>query len=173
VTAERLASESGIICGSRGPGLRISIHAYNGGDVDRLVKVLGRLQPRAEPPYRSRNSLASASSRSSSRATRTRSWLVEARRRAGHQRLGACVRLMVHGLTVVRAVRDAGAAGRWPRTWRRSVSGRTLTHVARDKASLDIFWVRDETLEDVETRKEEAMLTRENLGSRTSREVDQ
>jgi hypothetical protein len=62
-------------------------------------------------------------------------------------------------------------AGQGP--WRRSVSGRTLTHVARDKASLDIFWVRDETLEDVETRKEEAMLTRENLGSRTSREVDQ
>ena len=43
-TAERLASESRIICGGRGGGLRISLHAYNdGGDVDRLVEALTRL----------------------------------------------------------------------------------------------------------------------------------
>lgn len=41
VTAERLASESRIICGGRVGGLRISLHAYNDGDdVDRLVQAL-------------------------------------------------------------------------------------------------------------------------------------
>jgi cysteine desulfurase / selenocysteine lyase len=41
VTAERLASESRIICGGRAGGLRISLHAYNdGGDIDRLVEAL-------------------------------------------------------------------------------------------------------------------------------------
>jgi cysteine desulfurase/selenocysteine lyase len=44
VTAERLASESRIICGRRAGGLRISFHAYNDGDdVDRLVESLKRL----------------------------------------------------------------------------------------------------------------------------------
>jgi selenocysteine lyase/cysteine desulfurase len=44
VTAERLASESRIVCGGRAGGLRISLHAYNDGDdVDRLVETLGRL----------------------------------------------------------------------------------------------------------------------------------
>jgi cysteine desulfurase/selenocysteine lyase len=44
VTAERLASESRIICGGRAGGLRISLHAYNDGDdVDRLAEGLGRL----------------------------------------------------------------------------------------------------------------------------------
>jgi cysteine desulfurase / selenocysteine lyase len=44
VTAERLASESRIICGGRAGGLRISLHAYNDGDdVDSLVEALGRL----------------------------------------------------------------------------------------------------------------------------------
>jgi selenocysteine lyase/cysteine desulfurase len=44
VTAERLASESRIICGGRAGGLRISIHAYNDDDdVDRLVESLRRL----------------------------------------------------------------------------------------------------------------------------------
>ncbi len=44
VTAERLASESRIICGARAGGLRISLHAYNDGDdVDRLVEALRRL----------------------------------------------------------------------------------------------------------------------------------
>jgi len=44
VTAERLASESGIVCGGRAGGLRISLHAYNDrDDVDRLVEALGRL----------------------------------------------------------------------------------------------------------------------------------
>jgi cysteine desulfurase / selenocysteine lyase len=44
VTAERLASESRIICGRRAGGLRISLHAYNDGeDVDRLVEALRRL----------------------------------------------------------------------------------------------------------------------------------
>ena len=44
VTAERLASESRIICGGRAGGLRISLHAYNDGDdVDRLVEALRRL----------------------------------------------------------------------------------------------------------------------------------
>jgi selenocysteine lyase/cysteine desulfurase len=44
VTAERLASESRVICGGRAGGLRISLHAYNeGDDVDRLVEGLGRL----------------------------------------------------------------------------------------------------------------------------------
>jgi selenocysteine lyase/cysteine desulfurase len=44
VTAERLASESRIICGGRAGGLRISLHAYNDGDdIDRLVEALGRL----------------------------------------------------------------------------------------------------------------------------------
>jgi cysteine desulfurase / selenocysteine lyase len=44
VTAERLASESRIICGGRAGGLRISLHAYNdGGDIDRLVEALRRL----------------------------------------------------------------------------------------------------------------------------------
>ena len=43
VTAERLASESRIICGGRAGGLRISLHAYNDGDdVDRLVEALRR-----------------------------------------------------------------------------------------------------------------------------------
>ena len=43
-TAQRLASGSRIICGGRGGGLRISLHAYNDdGDVDRLVEALGRL----------------------------------------------------------------------------------------------------------------------------------
>jgi len=43
-TAERLASESRIICGGRAGGLRISLHAYNDGDdVDRLVESLRRL----------------------------------------------------------------------------------------------------------------------------------
>jgi cysteine desulfurase / selenocysteine lyase len=43
-TAERLASESGIICGGRAGGLRISLHAYNDGDdIDRLVEALRRL----------------------------------------------------------------------------------------------------------------------------------
>jgi cysteine desulfurase / selenocysteine lyase len=41
VTAQRLASVSRIICGGRGGGLRISLHAYNDdGDVDRLVGAL-------------------------------------------------------------------------------------------------------------------------------------
>jgi cysteine desulfurase/selenocysteine lyase len=44
VTAERLASESRVICGARAGGLRISLHVYNdGNDVDRLVEALGRL----------------------------------------------------------------------------------------------------------------------------------
>jgi selenocysteine lyase/cysteine desulfurase len=44
VTAERLASESGIVCGARAGRLRISLHVYNDGDdVDRLVDALGRL----------------------------------------------------------------------------------------------------------------------------------
>jgi len=44
VTAERLASESRIICGGRAGGLRISLHAYNDGeDVDRLLEALTRL----------------------------------------------------------------------------------------------------------------------------------
>ena len=44
VTAERLASESRIICGGRAGGLRISLHAYNDGDdVDRLAEALRRL----------------------------------------------------------------------------------------------------------------------------------
>ena len=44
VTAERLASESRIVCGGRAGGLRISLHVYNDGDdVDRLVDALGRL----------------------------------------------------------------------------------------------------------------------------------
>jgi cysteine desulfurase / selenocysteine lyase len=44
VTADRLASESRIICGGRAGGLRISLHAYNdGGDVDGLVDALRRL----------------------------------------------------------------------------------------------------------------------------------
>ena len=44
VTAERLASESRIICGGRAGGLRISLHAYNDGDdLDRLVEALRRL----------------------------------------------------------------------------------------------------------------------------------
>jgi len=41
VTAERLASEHRIICGGRGDGLRISLHAYNDeSDVDRLAEAL-------------------------------------------------------------------------------------------------------------------------------------
>jgi selenocysteine lyase/cysteine desulfurase len=41
VTAARLASEHRIICGGRGDGLRISLHAYNDeADVDRLVEAL-------------------------------------------------------------------------------------------------------------------------------------
>jgi cysteine desulfurase / selenocysteine lyase len=41
VTAGRLASESGIICGGRAGGLRISVHAYNDADdIDRLVEAL-------------------------------------------------------------------------------------------------------------------------------------
>ena len=44
VTADRLASESRIICGGRAGGLRISLHAYNDGDdVDRLAEALRRL----------------------------------------------------------------------------------------------------------------------------------
>ena len=44
VTAERLASESRIICGGRAGGLRISLHAYNDDDdLDRLVEALRRL----------------------------------------------------------------------------------------------------------------------------------
>jgi cysteine desulfurase / selenocysteine lyase len=44
VIADRLATESRIICGGRAGGLRISLHAYNdGGDVDRLVDALRRL----------------------------------------------------------------------------------------------------------------------------------
>ena len=44
VTAERLASESGIICGGRGGGLRVSLHVYNDdGDIDRLAEALERL----------------------------------------------------------------------------------------------------------------------------------
>jgi cysteine desulfurase / selenocysteine lyase len=44
VTAERLASESRIICGRRAGGLRISLHAYNDSDdVERLVEALSRL----------------------------------------------------------------------------------------------------------------------------------
>jgi selenocysteine lyase/cysteine desulfurase len=44
VTAERLASESRIVCGVRAGGLRISLHAYNDGeDIDRLVEALKRL----------------------------------------------------------------------------------------------------------------------------------
>jgi selenocysteine lyase/cysteine desulfurase len=44
VTAQRLASESRIVCGVRAGGLRISLHVYNdGGDVDRLVEALKRL----------------------------------------------------------------------------------------------------------------------------------
>jgi selenocysteine lyase/cysteine desulfurase len=43
-TADRLASQSRIVCGGRAGGLRISLHAYNDGDdVDRLVEALGRL----------------------------------------------------------------------------------------------------------------------------------
>ena len=42
-TAERLASESGIICGGRGGGLRVSLHVYNDDDdVDQLVDALAR-----------------------------------------------------------------------------------------------------------------------------------
>jgi hypothetical protein len=41
VTAERLASESGIVCGARAGRLRISLHVYNDGDdVDRVVDAL-------------------------------------------------------------------------------------------------------------------------------------
>jgi cysteine desulfurase/selenocysteine lyase len=41
VTAARLASEHRIICGGRGDGLRISLHAYNDeADVDRLAEAL-------------------------------------------------------------------------------------------------------------------------------------
>jgi cysteine desulfurase/selenocysteine lyase len=41
VTAARLASELRIICGGRGDGLRISLHAYNDeADVDRLAEAL-------------------------------------------------------------------------------------------------------------------------------------
>ena len=44
VIAERLASESRIVCGGRAGGLRISLHVYNDdGDVDRLVEALERL----------------------------------------------------------------------------------------------------------------------------------
>jgi selenocysteine lyase/cysteine desulfurase len=44
VTADRLASESRIICSGRGGGVRISLHVYNDGDnVDRLVDALSRL----------------------------------------------------------------------------------------------------------------------------------
>ena len=44
VTAERLASESGIICSGRGGGLRVSLHVYNDdGDIDRLAEALERL----------------------------------------------------------------------------------------------------------------------------------
>jgi len=44
VSAERLASESRIVCGRRAGGLRISLHVYNDGeDVDRLLEALGRL----------------------------------------------------------------------------------------------------------------------------------
>jgi cysteine desulfurase / selenocysteine lyase len=44
VTADRLASESRIVCGVRAGGLRISLHAYNDGDdVERLVEALSRL----------------------------------------------------------------------------------------------------------------------------------
>ena len=44
VTAERLASEFGIVCGGRGGGLRFSLHVYNDGDdLDRLVEALGAL----------------------------------------------------------------------------------------------------------------------------------
>jgi cysteine desulfurase/selenocysteine lyase len=43
-TAERLASESRIICGGRAGGLRISLHAYNDGDdVDRIVEALRQI----------------------------------------------------------------------------------------------------------------------------------
>jgi cysteine desulfurase / selenocysteine lyase len=42
VTAARLASEHRIICGTRGSGLRISLHVYNDeADVDRLAEALG------------------------------------------------------------------------------------------------------------------------------------
>ena len=44
VTAARLASEHRIICGGRGEGLRISLHAYNDeADVDRLAEALGEM----------------------------------------------------------------------------------------------------------------------------------
>jgi cysteine desulfurase/selenocysteine lyase len=44
VTAARLASEHRIICGGRGDGLRISLHAYNDeADVDRLAEALGEM----------------------------------------------------------------------------------------------------------------------------------
>jgi len=44
VTAERLASESGIICSGRGGGLRVSLHVYNDdSDIDRLAEALERL----------------------------------------------------------------------------------------------------------------------------------
>ena len=40
-TAARLASDHAIVCGGRGDGLRISLHAYNDeSDVDRLVEAL-------------------------------------------------------------------------------------------------------------------------------------
>jgi selenocysteine lyase/cysteine desulfurase len=43
VIAKRLASESGIVCGGRGGGLRISLHVYNDdGDIDRLAEALAR-----------------------------------------------------------------------------------------------------------------------------------
>ena len=41
ITAARLASDHRIVCGGRGDGLRISLHAYNDeADVDRLIESL-------------------------------------------------------------------------------------------------------------------------------------
>ena len=41
ITAARLASDQRIVCGGRGDGLRISLHAYNDeADVDRLAESL-------------------------------------------------------------------------------------------------------------------------------------
>ena len=44
LVADRLASRHGVVCGGRGGGLRVSLHAYNDeDDVDRLVEAMRQL----------------------------------------------------------------------------------------------------------------------------------